>query len=350
MGWHVLVVERRNHIAGNAYDCTDEHGVLVHRYGPHVFHTNSERVWAYLSGFTRWRRYEHRVCASVEKKLLPLPINLDAIRHLLPERRRRAVTRLLLTEYGFGATVPILKLRDSSNPIIRRLGERIFEDIYLGYTQKQWGMHPEELDPSVTARVPVRLNRDDRYFVDRFQGVPRGGYTALVARMLGHPSIEVLVNSDFHDLPRRLQRACTVYTGPLDRFFEYDCGRLPYRTLRFEFRHSAATHLQGSGAITYPNQHEFTRTTEFKLITGQKVRGTTVGYEYPLIHEPGETEPYYPVPNSDSRARYARYAALARRRRKVVFCGRLGRYQYLNMDQAVGQALKCFEALRARWS
>jgi UDP-galactopyranose mutase len=348
LGWRVVVVERRGHIAGNTHDYTDEHGVLVHRYGPHVFHTNSERVWRYLAQFTTWRTYRHRVCAAIDGRLVPVPFNLNSLAILFPGARASSIRDALVQEYGLGVSVPILRLRQSPSYLVRVLADVVYEVLYLGYTVKQWGLRPEDLDPSVTGRVPVRIGYDDRYFTDRFQGIPRDGYTAMVRRMLAHPGIEVLLDADYHDVVRDLHYRHLVYTGPIDRFFEWRYGELPYRSVRFALLHSSRDRVQRTGAITHPRQHEYTRTCEYKVLTGQRIAGTTVSFEYPLPHVLDRTAPYYPIPAPQTRARYEAYARDAARLRDVTFCGRLASYQYLNMDQAVAQALKTCARLGAR--
>lgn len=343
LGWRVLVVERRQHIAGNAYDYVDEHGVRVHRYGPHVFHTNSSKVWNYLSQFTRWQLYEHRVRALVLDQLVPLPFNLTSVSRLFSRARARTLRDALIREYGFGAGVTILRMQQCRSRLIRWLADFVYQHVYLGYTTKQWGLRPEELDASVTGRVPIRISHDDRYFTDRFQALPVDGYAEMVARMLAHRNIEVMLGTDFHDVAGQLRYGRLVYTGPIDRFFDYDHGELPYRSLQFRFRHVRQRTVQPVGAITYPNQHGYTRSCEFKFLTGQRVDGSTLSFEYPLPHCPDVTEPYYPIPRPENHARYELYRHEADRLPAVVFCGRLATYRYLNMDQAVAAALTAFE-------
>jgi UDP-galactopyranose mutase len=340
LSWKVLVVEQRGHVAGNAHDDLDQHGVMIHSYGPHIFHTNSEKVWSYLSAFTEWRPYVHRVCARIDDQLVPLPINLTSLTQLFPQERARSVTAALLGEYGFGSSVPVLRLMKSRNPVLRHAAAELRDRVYAAYTMKQWELRPEELDPSVTGRVPIRVDYDDRYFTDRFQGMPRDGYTSLVQQILAHPNIEVVLGTDFHEIACNLRYRRLVYTGPIDRFFDYRHGALPYRSLRFDLRHHAVDRVQETGVVTYPDDRPYTRSCEFKILTGRESRGTTVSYEYPQPHVPGETTPYYPIPMPETRARYQRYAEDARGVDNVLFCGRLGSYQYLNMDQAVAQALK----------
>jgi UDP-galactopyranose mutase len=259
---------------------------------------------------------------------------------LFEQRRARAVTKALLSDYGLGAGVPVLRLMKSENPVLRNAGAELRERVYASYTMKQWGLRPEELDASVTARVPIRVDYDDRYFTDRFQGMPRDGYTSLIKRILAHPNIEVALCTDFHEIVGELSFAKLVYTGPIDRFFDYRHGALLYRSLRFELRHHAIDRIQNTSVVTYPDTRPYTRSCEFKILTGRDAPGTTIAYEYPEPHVPGETTPYYPIPTRETRTRYQRYAQDARALENVFFCGRLGSYQYLNMDQAVAQALK----------
>lgn len=344
-GARVLVVDRRRHVAGNAFDEVDGRGHLVHRYGPHIFHTNSERVWAYLSRFTRWRRYEHRVLAEIDGLQVPLPFNLDGIEMLFARDEARRLSRALLDAYGAGARVPMLQLRASPDRDVRRLADVVYEKVFLGYTRKQWGMTPEELDPSVTGRVPVLVGRDDRYFADTHQGMPAAGYTPMVEAMLDHPNVEVALETDAHDLPAGLSYDRHVFTGPIDAYFGYVEGPLPYRSLTFAWSHHDEPRVQPVGTINHPNAHAYTRTTEMKHLTGQDVAGTTVVREYPHAHEPGRDDPYYPVPTQANRELYAKYAGLASTQPSVVFAGRLGDYKYYNMDQAVARALTLADRL-----
>ena len=343
-GARVLVVDARPHVAGNAFDELDAHGVLVHRYGPHAFHTNSARVWHYLSRFTEWHPYEHRVCAALDAYLVPLPFNLDALAQCFGPAARHLEARLL-ARYPGQEHVPVLRLLDDDDADVQRVAQFVYERIFLGYTQKQWGRRPEELDPSVTARVPVRLSRDDRYFQDRFQATPRAGFTALVARMLDHPNITVQTGCAFGDIGSAFRWKRMVYTGQVDAYFESCHGPLPYRSLHFDFKHyanqDAPTVLRQKVAqVNHPEAPAVTRVTEFRHMTGQPGPGTTLSVETPVAYTSGVNEPYYPVPHPDSRALYARYAAdAAREAPQVVFAGRLGEYRYYNMDQAVARAL-----------
>jgi UDP-galactopyranose mutase len=349
LGRRVLVIDRRGHVGGNAYDELDAAGVLVHRYGPHIFHTNSERIWTYLSRFTAWRPYQHRVVASIEGKLVPVPFNLTSLFLLLPDRARR-LADLLASTYGHGARVPILDLRNSSNRHLRWLAEYIYDRVFLGYTMKQWGRRPEDLDASVTARVPVVVSHDNRYFQDRYQAMPAQGYSSLVSRILSHRKIEISLRTDYAAVADVVGDTRVVYTGPIDEYFEYRFGPLEYRTIRFEFRTESGAYLQPVATINYPNDHSFTRVTEFKHLTGQDAAVSTLVWEYPGDHMAGQTEPYYPVPRAENRQLYAQYmAAAGKLAGRVVFAGRLGDYRYYNMDQAVGRALALFERVIVPW-
>ncbi|MCS7194988.1 MAG: UDP-galactopyranose mutase, partial [Meiothermus sp.] len=271
----VLVVDRRDHIGGNAYDYYDEHGVLVHKYGPHIFHTNSRKVWNYLSQFTEWRPYYHRVLASVEGRLVPVPFNLNSLYALFPPRYAERLEEKLIYTYGFGVKIPILKMREAEDSDLRFLADYIYKNIFYGYTLKQWELKPEELDPSVTGRVPVYISRDDRYFQDTYQAMPKHGYTTMFANILRHKNIKVLLNTDYREVVEDIKYARMVYTGPIDAFFDYMHGKLPYRSLRFDFMYEEIEQFQPVGQVNYPNEHSFTRLTEFKHLTGQKHVGTT---------------------------------------------------------------------------
>jgi UDP-galactopyranose mutase len=330
-GRRVLVVDRRPHIGGNAYDEHDAAGILVHRYGPHIFHTNSEAVFSYLSQFTAWRPYEHRVQASVDGRLVPMPINLDTI---------NAVYGLSLAEdevesFLAGMAEPIGRVRTSEDVVVSKVGRDLYEKFFRGYTRKQWGLDPSELDASVAARIPVRSNRDDRYFTDRFQAMPAAGYTAMFATMLDHPGITVMTGVDWRSVDGRVPYAEIIYTGPIDEFFEERFDPLPYRSLEFEFENLPVTRVQPVGTVNHPNEHAYTRQTEFKHLTGQRHSSTTVVREYPKA----EGDPYYPIPRPETKARYERYRELAESTPGVHFVGRLATYRYYNMDQVVAQAL-----------
>jgi UDP-galactopyranose mutase len=327
----VLVVDRRSHVGGNAFDGLDAAGVLVHRYGPHIFHTNSAEVYDYLSNFTEWRLYEHRVLAAVDDQFLPVPINLDTVNRLYGWD----LTSEQLEEYFQKVAEPAETVRTSEDVIVGRVGRDLYQKFFRGYTRKQWGLDPSQLDASVTARIPVRTNRDDRYFGDTYQVMPRDGYTALFERMLDHPNITVELGTDFRAHAPSVRFREMVYTGPIDEFFDHRFGALPYRSLQFRFVTHPTEQVLPVAVVNYPQTEEYTRVTEFKQLTGQRHAFTTLCYEYPR----SEGDPYYPVPRPENAALYGQYRALAEATRGVHFTGRLATYRYYNMDQVVAQSL-----------
>ncbi|MCY0991127.1 UDP-galactopyranose mutase [Nannocystis sp. ILAH1] len=337
-GKRVLLVDRRSHIGGNAYDHYDDAGVLVHRYGPHIFHTNSREVFDYLGRFTAWRPYEHRVLASVEGQLLPIPINLDTVNRLYG----LSLTSLELEQFFAARAEPVEAVRTSEDVIVSRVGRDLYTKFFRNYTRKQWGLDPGELDASVTARVPVRLGRDDRYFSDTYQAMPRHGYTRMFERMLAHPGIKVLLGADYRDVVGEVAYREMIYTGPVDEFFDHRFGPLPYRSLRFQHETHDRPVFQPAPVVNYPNEQAYTRITEFKYLTGQEHAKTSVVYEYPC----DDGDPYYPVPRPENAELYRRYKALADATPGVHFAGRLGTYRYYNMDQVVAQALTLYARLR----
>lgn len=330
-GKRVLLVDKRPHLAGNAFDRHDAAGVLVHQYGPHIFHTNSEVVFDYLSRFTQWRPYEHRVLAQVDGKLLPMPINLDTVNGLYGWN----LDSEQLAAWFASVAVPLEQIRSSEDVIVSKVGRELYEKFFRNYTFKQWGLYPSQLDPTVIARIPVRTNRDDRYFTDTFQAMPARGYTALFERMLDHPRIALELDADYRDVARRVSADQVVYSGPIDEYFEYCHGHLPYRSIDFRFETLNERQHQPVAVVNYPNEHAWTRVTEFKHLTGQQAEKTTLVYEYPK----NGGDPYYPVPRPENAELYRKYQALAARTPGVHFVGRLGTYKYFNMDQCVAQAL-----------
>jgi UDP-galactopyranose mutase len=327
----VLICDKRPHVGGNAYDYYDQHGILIHKYGPHIFHTNSAEVFGYLSRFTDWRPYQHRVRAWVDGQLVPIPINLDTINQLYGT----GYTSLELERFFASVAEPRHPLATSEDVIVNRVGRELYEKFFRNYTRKQWGLDPSQLDACVTARVPVRTNRDDRYFTDTYQSMPRHGYTRMFERMLDHPNIHILLNSDYREIKTLIPHRELIYTGPVDEYFEYCFGKLPYRSLRFEWETRDVTTAQPAPVINYPNDHLYTRVTEFKYLSGQEHPKTTLVYEVPT----DDGDPYYPVPTAANAALYAKYQAIADATPEVRFLGRLGTYKYYNMDQVVAQAL-----------
>ena len=338
-GDRVLVIDRREHVGGNAFDHHDAAGVLVHRYGPHIFHTNSDAVVAYLSRFTAWHPYEHRVRGYVDGKLVPVPINLDTVNQLYG----LDLTPETLEAWFAARAETVAEIRTSEDVIVSRVGRELYEKFFQGYTRKQWGLDPAQLDASVTARVPVRTNRDDRYFTDKFQAMPRDGYTAMFERLLDQPGIEVRTGIDYAALGDRVNYRRLIWTGPVDEFFDFRYGRLPYRSLRFRHVTHPAGRFQPVGTVNYPMSEDYTRVSEYKHMTGQRHPATSITYEYPAA----DGDPYYPIPRPENQALYKQYEALADAAGDTWFVGRLATYRYLNMDQVVGQALATFRRIDA---
>lgn len=339
LGQRVLIVDKRPHIGGNAYDRYDDHGVLIHPYGPHIFHTNSEDIFDYLSRFTQWRPYQHRVLASVDGQMVPMPINLDTINQLYGLN----LTSFEVEKFFESVAEKKEEIRTSEDVVVSKVGRELYNKFFRGYTRKQWGLDPSELDASVTARVPTRTNRDDRYFADKFQAMPLHGYTRMFEKMLSHPNIKIMLNTDYRDIVDVIPWRHMVYSGPVDAFFDCKYGKLPYRSLRFEHVHVPKEQFQPVGTVNYPNDYGYTRISEFKHITGQEHASTSVVYEYPCA----EGDPYYPVPRAENAELYRKYEAEAENTPNVTFVGRLATYRYYNMDQVVGQALAAFKRLQA---
>ncbi|GAB1370872.1 UDP-galactopyranose mutase [Candidatus Kapaibacterium sp.] len=340
----VIIVEKRNHIAGNAFDYYDENGVLVHKYGPHIFHTSSKKVYDYLSDFTKWNTYVHHVKAVVEGKPVPIPFNLNSVYELFPKNFAEKLESKLIEKYGFGLKIPILKLKEVDDSDLKFLAEYIYKNVFYGYTLKQWALKPEELDFNVTSRVPVYISRDNRYFQDTYQQIPAYGYTAMFEKILNHKNIRILLNTDYREAIEYIKFDKMIYTGPLDYYFDYIYGQLPYRSLRFEFENFNQSQFQEVGQMNYPNNYDYTRITEFKYLTMQKSINTTVAFEYPQEYIPGINEPYYPIPRDINNELFSKYKAEAEKLDgSVFFVGRLADYKYYNMDQIAGVALQLFE-------
>jgi UDP-galactopyranose mutase len=334
LGKKVLIVDKRPHIGGNAFDHYNDEGILVHKYGPHIFHTNSREVFSYLSRFTDWYPYQHRVRALVDGQLVPIPINLDTINALYGT----SYTALEVGEFYKSMAEPRSPLKTSEDVILHQVGRELYEKFFKNYTKKQWGLDPSELDASVTSRVPVRTNRDDRYFTDTYQAMPRHGYTRMFERMLDHPNIKVLLNTSYREIEGCILYDEVICTSPIDEYFDYRFGALPYRSLKFQFETLDMPQAQPVAVVNYPNDHLYTRITEFKYLTGQSHPKTTRVYEYPQA----EGDPYYPIPRPENTALYRKYQELGEATPGVHFVGRLGTYKYYNMDQVVAQALTLF--------
>ena len=338
----VLVIDKRPHIAGNAYDHLDEAGVLIHQYGPHIFHTNSDEIVDYLSQFTRWRPYEHRVLGDVRGQLVPIPINRTTLNMLFDLDLK---TDEEAAEYLASRAEPVAEIKTSEDVVISAVGRELYELFFQGYTRKQWGLDPSQLDKSVTSRVPTRTNTDDRYFSDKHNIMPADGYTAMFNNMLDHPNIDVLLSTDFRDVMDEIEAGHTIYTGPIDEFFDWRHGKLPYRSLRFEHKIIDQEVYQPVSVVNYPHpQVPYTRITEYKYLTGQVHPKTSITYEYPSA----EGDPYYPIPRAENQELFKKYEALADATPNVTFVGRLATYRYYNMDQVVGQALAAFRKIDAK--
>ena len=336
-GKKVLIIDKRNHIAGNAYDHYNEDGILIHKYGPHIFHTNSKDVFEYLSEFTQWRPYEHKVLASVDGQLVPIPINLNTINELYGLNLNSSQVE----EFFASKAEKITQVKTSEDVVVSKVGRELYEKFFKNYTKKQWDLDPSELDASVTARVPTRVNKDNRYFTDTYQAMPLHGYTVMFQNMLSHPNIKVMLNADYKDIIDIIPHKHLIYTGPIDAYFDYCYGKLPYRSLEFKFETVDQEFYQPTGTVNYPNEQLYTRITDFKYLTGQKHSKTAIVYEYPRA----EGDPYYPVPRPENAEIYKKYQQLAATITNTYFVGRLATYKYYNMDQVVAQALTTFKKI-----
>lgn len=353
----VLIIDKRDHIGGNSYDHVNEHGILVHKYGPHIFHTNHERVYDYLSRFTEWNNYEHKVVGNIYGMELPIPFNLNSLHMVYEKPKADKIENELVSNYGIGSKVSILELKKNANPELSKLADYVYKNIFLYYTQKQWGTSPDKINPEVTARVPVHISRDNRYFQDKFQGMPRNGYAALFERLLDHPNIDISLLTDAKKIISFSGNSIflfgasfngiIVYTGAVDELFEYRFGKLPYRTLDFKFENYDKEWFQKYGTVNYTVDQDFTRITEFKHLTGQKKENkTTIVKEFPKAYtNPGAEIPYYPINNDENDEMYNSYRKLASVFPDFYLLGRLAEYKYYNMDAIVYHALKLSDTI-----
>ena len=354
-GKKVLVIERRQHVAGNCHDEVDANGILIHKYGPHLFHTDDAQIWDYLSRFTEWHLYHHRVKAVIDGKPVPIPFNLNTLREVFPQSLADKLEAALLKNFGYGKKIPILELKKSDDSDLQFLADFVYEKIFLHYTEKQWGLSPDKISGAVTARVPVLIGRDDRYFGDRFQAMPRFGYTKLVQNMLAHKNIKLLLNTDFKEvmelrgdeiyLFRRKFKGRLIYTGQLDELFDKKFGSLPYRSINMKYETVETELFQSAPVVNYPNNYDFTRITEFKQIHPAQSPRTTILREYPQEYVAGKNEPYYPVFTDEARAAYEKYSAELARLKNITTVGRLAEYRYYDIDDVVKRALDVFAEL-----
>ena len=354
-GKKILVIERRQHVAGNCYDEIDANGILIHKYGPHLFHTDDAQVWNYLSRFTPWHLYFHHVKAVVDGKPVPIPFNLNTLHEVFPKILANKLEAALLKNFDYGKKIPILELKKSADADLQFLADFIYEKIFLHYSEKQWGLSPEKISGAVTARVPIFVGRDDRYFHDRFQAVPKFGYTKLVENLLDNKNIKLLLNTDFHEVMNLRDEEIflfgqkfdgrLIYTGQLDELFGKKFGSLPYRSLEMHFETVDAENFQSASVVNYPNNFDFTRITEFKKIHPAQSSRTTILKEFPQNYIAGKNEPYYPIFTDETRATYEKYFSELAKFKNITAVGRLAEYRYYDIDDVVKRALEIFDAL-----
>lgn len=356
----VLLIEKKNHIAGNCYDAKDEYGVLIHVYGPHIFHTSKENVYQFLTRFTDWYEFRHEVVANVHGQYMPVPFNLHTLKVAYGEERGKELENKLVQIYGMETKVPILDLMNHTDADLQLIGKYVYDNIYVYYTMKQWGKKPEEIDPAVTARVPVNISYDNCYFADRYQGVPLHGFTPMFEEMIAHDNITVALQTQAKDVLEIKDKNVyfngekfdgeVVFTGPIDEFFDCKYGRLPYRTLDFKFEHYEQDDFQGHSVVNYTVDQDYTRITEYKYLTGQKCKGTTISKEYPSAYSGEEGQiPYYSIANEENHALYAQYRKEVDEIPNFHLLGRLAEYQYYNIDVMVEKAIELAEKLSERW-
>ncbi len=349
----VLIIEKRKHIAGNCYDYKDRNNILIHQYGPHLFHTNNKKVVEYLSQFTEWDIYNHKVLAVIDGKKVPIPFNINTLHEVFPDSLAKKLEEKLLNEYAYNAKIPILELKKSTDKDLQFLADFVYEKIFVHYTAKQWGMRPEEMDGAVTARVPIFVGRDDRYFNDKYQMLPKEGYTNLFENILNHPNIKLMLNTDFKEVMKIKGESfylfdqkfdgTVIYTGQIDALFDYSFGELPYRSVKMKFETVEKEYYQDAATVNYPNEYDFTRITEFKHIHSVKSDKTTILKEYPQAYIPNKNTPYYPIFTDENQAKYTRYLEHAKQFKNLVLIGRLAEYKYYDMDDIVERALEVFE-------
>ena len=356
-GKKVLIVEKKHHIAGNCYDENDQYGVLIHVYGPHIFHTGKEKVYEFLSRFTKWHEFRHEVVANVHGQYMPVPFNLHTLKAAYGEEKAKELETKLVQIYGMGTKVPILDLMNHEDSDLKMIGKFVYDNIYVYYTMKQWGKKPEEIDPAVTARVPVNISYDNGYFADKYQGVPLHGFTAMFQNMVDHENIDIRLNTEAKDVLAVQKEQIfyegvafagdVIFTGPIDEFFDCQYGRLPYRTLRFDFEHYEGDDFQGHSVVNYTVSEDYTRITEYKYLTGQQCKGTTISKEYPFAYTGAEGEiPYYSIANEENHRLYAKYKEIVADIPNFHLLGRLAEYQYYNIDVMVEKAMELAEKMK----
>jgi UDP-galactopyranose mutase len=340
----ILIIDKKTHLAGNCYDFKDENGIYIHKYGPHAFHTNNKEVWDFLSQFTQWQLYFHKVNALVEGQQIPIPFNFNSIYKLFPHCMAERIEEKLLFNYTYKQKISVLDLKKSKEKDLNFLGNYIYENVFLGYTTKQWGLKPEELDESVTSRVPIYLSRDDRYFQDKYQGIPAKGYTEMIRKMLDFKNIQIELNTNYFDVKDKINYEYLIFTGAVDEFFNYKYGKLDYRSLEFDFKTLNQEYFQPLAQINYPENFDYTRITEFRHFIDNNSKKTTIAYEYPKEFIEGKNERYYPIISQRNIELYEKYKQESDNLKKTFFLGRLGEYKYYNMDQVVDRVLKFYKS------
>ena len=343
LGEKVLVIDKKNHIAGNSFDYRDENGIMIHKYGSHIFHTNSEKVWTFLKQFTDLNTYMHKVVAVIDGIETTIPFNFNTLYNVFPRTLAQRLEEKLLKTFEYNKKVPILEFQKQDDEDLKFLANYVYEKVFLHYTTKQWGNKPEEVDGAVTARVPVYLSKDDRYFQDKYQGIPLEGYSKVVEKILTHPNIELRLNTDYKDLKGDFKRV--FYTGSIDEFFNYKYGQLPYRSVNFKMETYDREYYQSNSVVNYPCNYDFTRIHEYKYYLNDKSDKTVIAKEYSESFELGKNERYYPIPKPENTALYNKYAEEAKALKNVYFLGRLGDYKYYDIDKAVLRAIELFESV-----
>jgi len=344
----VLVIDSKDHIAGTCFDYKDENGITVHKYGPHIFRTSSKEVWDFLSRYTKWYPFMHHVLGVIDGIEVPIPFNLDSMHKVFPEQLANRLEEKLIQKFGFNKKVPILELRKTDDEELTFLAEYIYQKVFLGYTLKQWNYTPEQLDPSVTGSVPVYISRDSRYFQEKYQGIPQDGYTAMFEKMLSHPNITVQLNTKFEDIKDNISYSRLLYTGPIEEFFDYKYGKLPYRSLDIRFETYDEELFQNAPVVNYPENYDFTRIAEYKYFLNEKSSKTVLSFEYPEDFENGKNDRIYPILNPENQAIYDKYLADAKKLSNVYFLGRLGAYRYYDMNRTIAGAFDVFNEIKGK--
>lgn len=340
----VVIIDAKNHIAGNAFDYEDKNGIMIHKYGSHIFHTNLENVWQFVTRFSKFNTYMHKVIALIDGVETNIPFNFRTLYDVFPHTLAQRMEEKLLTRFEYNKKVPILEFQKQEDEDLKFLANYVYEKVFLHYTTKQWGVSPNEVDGAVTARVPVYLSCDPRYFQDKYQGIPLNGYTELVKNMINHPNIELRLNTRYEDVSEQFDRV--FYTGPIDEFFNYEFGELPYRSVHFKFEEYDKEYYQSNACVNYPCNYDFTRIHEYKYYLDNKSPKTVIAKEYSEFFERGKNERYYPIPNEKSAELYTQYLNKAKELKNVYFLGRLGDYKYYDMDKAINRALELFDEVR----